>query len=114
MENNDACFPTGLLGPVQNLTANQTHTALTLHYKHPPSLAGVPFMYTILILSDDGVTDKEVNTTADEFQFVADDWCPVYVINITSINGVGRGGTSTISVSFMNGGHKRSVYTQLE
>ena len=64
-------------------------------------------MYTIHILSDDGATNKETNTTADEFQFVADDWCPAYVINITSINGVGRGGTSTISVSFMNGGHKR-------
>ena len=102
----------GLLEPVQNLTANQINrTAFTLQYKHPQSLVGVPFLYTIRISSDDGATDKEVNTTEDEFHLVTNNWCPVYEINITSVNGAGEGGTNAISLTFMNGTHTIHVYT---
>ena len=96
---------------MQNLTADQINrTTFTLQYNHPQSLAGVPFMYTIRISSDDGATDKEVNTTEDEFHLVTSNWCPVYNINITSVNGVGEGGTSAISVTFMNGTPTMHVY----
>ena len=61
------------------------------------SLAGVPFVYTIQISSDDGVTDREMNITVDELLFIPHYPCLEYTFNIVSVNGAGEGGTSSVS-----------------
>ena len=92
------------MGPVGNLTASQFNsTTISVHFKRPYTLAGVPLMYMIHISSDDGTTDTHINTTSEGYQYVTHHWCPLYTLNITSVNGAGLGGTSAVSLAMKNG-----------
>ena len=84
-----------------NLTANQINsTAVQLQFTAPDSLKGVPFSYQVRAVPKNGapVIDSILNSTSEVTIIEPLDFCAKYTISVTSVNGAGLGGVSSLPV----------------